>query len=851
MRGSLGFALLLRAASRALRAPAPSQFLSTSPRKRARRADALAPAASSSPASDARPAPPRRFSVALVGRPNVGKSSLFNRLAQQRLAIVNAQAGTTRDWKEADARLGSLEFVVMDTGGLEDRGARGGLEDKMLRHTEAAIARADAVLFVVDARSGVSEDDAHFARWVKRLRAEAAGGAGGGRGVHLVVNKAERWLNALTAGQGDEDEWRELERSCYALRLGGPVPIAAEQGEGLLDLYRVLEPYGAQTSAPGAAKVASDLPRSGGVGGIRSTDLELDGQRGRGRKRRAVRSPAVLEAAAPRGGDLVPGNLFVDAPPPTGALPSELHPHVMARLARAAGPVQLAIVGRPNVGKSTLVNQIVGEDRVLTGPTPGLTRDSTRVSVEVDVGADATAAPAAGSSPASVAVGTRRLVQIVDTAGMRRSGAMDLSTPLEGMAVGAAKKAISSANVVAIVVDGSGGNSAGLTNEPISFAKGGSERNAASLTSSPKTSDLGSSTKAPPTLPHVTRDANGEKPRTTRAPGDSGSAFGLTLQDLSILQQVMDEGRGAVIVVNKMDATPNAAGVIEVVRRQLAAAPAGKGAEIVPVSALRGRGLEGLMPAVLRTFDRWNRRISTGRLNQWLQLVSRHHPPPSVTRITSSSGRGRRRGGTWPRPSTSSKASASKAPAGGAVGRGRPTTTTAPLRVRLKYVTQINARPPTFALFANRRDVPEAYQRYLQRSLADEFDLGGVPVRLLLRAADNPFRRGARLAAARLASSTTVRVRGPRRRRASSDVSASSRATPAPAAHQETGDQSKTTPRGSSRFGARRTEEEERALLKIAQRAKRQGGSLRPFSRKDRRVLDEARGVHAARAARR
>lgn len=249
----------------------------------------------------------QRFSVALVGRPNVGKSSLFNRLSRQRLALVDRDAGTTRDWKEAEAALGDMRFVVMDTGGLEDRPGRETIESKMLSHTGRAIQAADAVLFVIDGRDGVSAEDERFARWLKRLRPRG--------GVHLVANKTEGWVGHVDG----EERWDALVHSAYALAMGEPTPISAAHGDGLMALYRLLEPYG--------------LVTDGGYGGAAAA---------------ARAAPVPAPRPAP---PALPASLPLDAAKRRA---------VLERLARVDATVQLAVVGRPNAGKSTLVNQLLG-----------------------------------------------------------------------------------------------------------------------------------------------------------------------------------------------------------------------------------------------------------------------------------------------------------------------------------------------------------------------------------------------------------------------------------------------------------------------------------------------------------
>ena len=291
--------------------------------------------------------------VAIVGRPNVGKSTLFNRLVGRRLAIVDETPGVTRDRREGKARLGDLRFTVLDTPGLADASGDS-LEARMRAQAERAFADADVALLMIDARAGITPFDEHFARWLRRSPTP----------VVLLANKCE--------GRAGRDGVLEA----YSLGLGEPLPIAAEHGEGMADLYDALAPF---VKLDGLEETGGEAARPVVSGGRR-------GARARG--------------AAKAGPGEVP-----------------------------ARPLQLAIIGRPNVGKSTLVNRLLGEERMLTGPEPGMTRDA--IAIEWSHGG--------------------RPVRLVDTAGLRRPARV--SERLEQLSVEDALRAARLAQVVVLVVD--------------------------------------------------------------------------------------------------------------------------------------------------------------------------------------------------------------------------------------------------------------------------------------------------------------------------------------------------------------------------------------------------------------
>jgi GTP-binding protein len=267
------------------------------------------------------------FSVAIVGRPNVGKSTLFNRLTGKLSAIVDPQPGVTRDRREGDGQLGTLSFRLIDTAGLEDA-EPGSIAARMRAQTDRALADADVLLFVIDARVGVTPEDQHFARELRRLDSP----------VILIANKSE----ARVADAGYFD--------AFSLGLGEPVRLSAEHGNGMGDLFAALEPFAALAE-------------------------EKDGEDDE------------------------------------------------------EGPLRLAIVGRPNVGKSTLVNRLLGEERMITGPEPGLTRDAIAARWTYE----------------------GRRIELVDTAGMRRRAR--IQEKVEQLSVGNSLEAIRFAHVVVVMLE--------------------------------------------------------------------------------------------------------------------------------------------------------------------------------------------------------------------------------------------------------------------------------------------------------------------------------------------------------------------------------------------------------------
>ncbi len=446
--------------------------------------------------------------VAIIGRPNVGKSTLFNRLVGRRVALVDDRPGVTRDRREGEGRLLDLKFRVMDTAGFEDEDPDT-LPGRMRAQTEAAVREADVALFLIDAREGLTPLDEEIARW---LRSHATP-------VVVAANKAE----------GRAAEAGVLE--AFALGLGEPFALSAEHGEGLVDLFEAIRPH-----------------------------VEHDHY--------------ATEAEEAEAG---------------------------------AGPLKLAIVGRPNAGKSTLVNTMLGEERMITGPEAGITRDS--ISIDWNW---------------KDREGANHAVRLVDTAGLRKRAKVD--DKLERLSAGDTRRAIDMAEVVVLLLD------------------------------------------------------------ATR---------GLEVQDLKIADQVIEEGRGLVIAVNKWDVAEHASSLFNGIKAALAEGLSQlKDVPLLTVSAKTGKGIDQLIGAAFEIRDNWSRRVPTGELNRWFEAAVDANPPP--------------------------------APGG--------------KRIKLRYITQVKSRPPSFVVFGTRVDqLPESYRRYLLNSMRRDLKLGAVPLRMTMRASRNPF----------------------------------------------------------------------------------------------------------------
>jgi GTP-binding protein len=438
-----------------------------------------------------------RPTVAIVGRPNVGKSTLVNRIVGQRVAIVEEKPGVTRDRKLIDADWQGVPFTLIDTGGWIPKGTS--LDDKVSRQSEQAIREADVVLVVVDATTGVTEEDSRVATVVRDLAR---------RHVLLVVNKVD-------------DAGREgLIWEMLSLGLGDPLAISALHGRGAGDvLDRLVE----LLPAPQADQL-DDTDRAG--------DLMED----------------------------EPERIF-----------------------------SVALVGRPNVGKSTLFNRLIGEDRAVVHDLPGTTRDTVDTVVETAEGP----------------------IRFVDTAGMRRKAKIDEAT--EYYSLVRALQAVDHSDVALLVID---------------------------------------------------------------------STVGITAQDQRLAERIDAAGSPVVVLLNKHELLTDAEARADLdyqVRERLRFIGE---APVLKISALSGKGIQKLMPALSMTIEDYHRRVPTGRVNEVLRRAQQAQPGPHG--------------------------------------------------VRVLYGTQAATDPPTFTLFAN-REVPAPYLRYLERSLREAFDLGATPIKMRVR----------------------------------------------------------------------------------------------------------------------
>ncbi|KAM0019573.1 putative GTP-binding protein EngA [Helianthus debilis subsp. tardiflorus] len=460
--------------------------------------------------------------VLLIGRPNVGKSALFNRLIRRREALVynTPNDHVTRDIREGIAKLGDLRFKVLDSAGLEAEASSGSVLGRTAEMTANVLRRCKFALFLIDARDGLQPMDLDVGKWLRKHAPEIK--------IITVMNKAE----SLDDGFGSVIS--AASEAC-TLGFGDPVALSAETGLGMNDLYEVLRPLLEQHMLQTVDEGADE------------TNEECEEE-------------------------------------------SKL-------------PLQLAFVGRPNVGKSTLLNAILQEERVLVGPEAGLTRDSVRVEFKFE----------------------GRTIYMVDTAGWLQRTKSEKGA--SSLSIVQSRKNLMRAHVVALVLDG----------QEVSKAR-----------------------------------------------------KSLTHDEVVIARRAIEEGRGLVVIVNKMDLLEQRLcdRVVKAVPQEIQTIiPQVTGIPVVFVSALEGKGRIEVMQQVIETYKKWCLRLSTARLNRWLlKVMSRH---------------------SWKDLAAQPK---------------------------VKYFTQVKARPPTFVAFVSGKTrLSDTDLRFLTRSLKEDFDMGGIPVRILQR----------------------------------------------------------------------------------------------------------------------
>ena len=441
--------------------------------------------------------------VVIFGRPNVGKSTLFNRLVRRKAAIVADIPGVTRDNKGLKANLGNLEFILYDTAGFDQVDTKNELSKNILDKITDIINLADIIIFMLDARTGIIPFDYSCAKILRKVKCP----------ILLVMNKVE----------GDAQKNQAYES--IKLGYGEPLIISAEHGIGLGSLEENL----------------SNLMKNVNNKHITNT---------------AIEEPSI----------------------------------------------RLAIVGRPNSGKSTLTNTLIGANTVLTGDQPGVTRDA----VMLDL------------------TWKNQKFQLVDTAGIRKKS--KIIDKIEKLSVESAIDTVKYAQIVILVLD---------CNEALSR------------------------------------------------------------QDLTLASHVVEEGRVLVIAANKWDIVVKHEEVKVALRKRLNIAFSQlRGVHLVEISALNNTGIDHLMNEVMIMYNKWNTKISTARINKWLNIIQQRNPPPLKS--------------------------------------GRV--------IKIKYCTQVNIRPPTFVFFTNLLgDFNESYKRYLLNNLREEFDLNGVPLRLMFKNSKNPY----------------------------------------------------------------------------------------------------------------
>ena len=470
--------------------------------------------------------------VAIIGRPNVGKSTLFNKLVKRNVAIVYDTAGTTRDVKEYVVKgYDDFQFVLMDTAGLEKAG-KDTIANRMTNKTIDAIRSANLILFMIDAKTSVLPEDEYFASIVKKYN----------KPVILIANKAENYNN-----------FKNNLGEFYKLGFGDALPLSAEHNQGIISLIDKLK-----TEIKKIENSLVDTHQENNDDTLDDDELK-----------------DIIEIVE---------NAQDDEPIDLS--------------------VRISIIGRPNVGKSTLVNTLLGEERMLVGNEAGITRDA----IDTDF------------------IYKGREVKLIDTAGLRKRA--KVYEEIERLSTARSIEAIKNSDVCVIVID---------------------------------------------------------------------ATLGIDKQDLTIANVAIGEGKGLLFVLNKWDLIEDKKYVISQIQEKLEESFAQvKNIPLIPISAIKAKGINDMMKEAFELYDLRNLRISTGKLNKWLERTVMKNPPP-LSRLK------------------------------------RP--------MSIKYITQSAIKPPTFTLFVGGASIlPDNYKRYLINSLGEEFGFDKIIIRLKIRTSKNPYK---------------------------------------------------------------------------------------------------------------
>ena len=550
------------------------------------------------------------FTVSLVGRPNVGKSSLFNRLAGGKHALTDSLPGLTRDRNEVITNLWEVPVRLVDTAGWENNKEvkESDVKRKMMEQTANALIYSDLALFLVDVRAGITPEDRLLANWLRKRQAEQTKVFGEGAGAMQTLDDIKVKKIILVGNKAENSDDTDIYADIYSLGFGEPILVSAEHGDGLHDLI---------------GEIDSEIPKE-------KKDEYEERRIRRIEKHLKLRDKFKAELIAVKEDSENPDEIDINEwerefdifnrnPEENSDLDSDNDINAEESMTTNffnAGPgvtsdniykkksIQISIVGRPNVGKSTLVNSLLKENRVIASDLPGTTRDA--ISVQW--------------------VYKGKKIQLVDTAGIERR--VRLKSKAEHMVQQSTMKTIKYSHVVVCLID-------------------------------------------------------------------ALDAF--RVQDMSVAQHIVKEGRAVVLVVNKWDLVTDdwrskaSKFMHKQVEKSLGET---KGMPLLFVSALTNYKMDKLMDEVLRTYERWNMRVSTGLLNDWLNRFKK----------------------TQNMPSDSGES------------------------LKIRFITQLKSRPPTFSVFVNDKGLfKDNYLKYMKNQLAKEFELEGTPIRFIIR--DNIYKK--------------------------------------------------------------------------------------------------------------